>query len=106
MNLTTTNFIDSLKLKKEKYDFVSLKKAQENLDFELSNLPFSYRILLENIIRKFDSTEIKFKDLENVINQKTGKEILFSRFKFRSAQNHEFDSYEGAKPWTILSKLT
>ena len=78
MNLTTTNFIDSLKLKKEKYDFVSLKKAQENLDFELSNLPFSYRILLENIIRKFDSTEIKFEDLENVINQKTGKEILFS----------------------------
>ena len=40
MNLTTTNFIDSLKLKKEKYDFVSLKKAHENLDFELSNLPF------------------------------------------------------------------
>ncbi len=78
MNLTTTNFIDNLKLKKEHYDFVSLRKAEEKFNFDLFNLPFSYRILLENLIRKIDSIGINFKDLQNVIDQQTGKEILFS----------------------------
>ena len=78
MNLTTTNFIDNLKLKKEQYDFVSLIKAEEIFNFNLINLPFSYRILLENLIRKIDSISLNLKDLKNVINQQTGKEILFS----------------------------
>ncbi len=78
MNLTTTNFTDNLKIEKKNYNFVSLKKAQEMLDFNLDQLPFSYKILLENLIRKIDSTGIQKKDLENVIKQKTGKEILFS----------------------------
>ena len=78
MNLTTTNFTDNLKIEKTIYKFVSLRKAEEKLNFDLGKLPFSYRILLENIIRKIDNTNIKIDDLKNVINQETGKEIFFS----------------------------
>ena len=38
MNLTTTNFIDNLKLKKEHYDFVSLRKAEEKFNFDSISL--------------------------------------------------------------------
>ncbi len=78
MNLTTTNFTDNLKVEKKKYNFVSLMRAQEEFDFSLDQLPFSYKILLENLIRKIDSAGIKSGDIKNVINQETGKEILFS----------------------------
>ncbi len=78
MNLTTTNFIDHIKLDKLSYEFVSLKKAQTKLNFDLSKLPFSYRILLENLIRKIDCLGIELHDLKNVIDQKVGNEILFS----------------------------
>ena len=31
MNLTTTNFTDKLKIEKDEYTFISLKKAEKNL---------------------------------------------------------------------------
>ncbi len=78
MNLTTTNFIDSLEFQKKSYNFFSLKKSQKVLDFDLTKIPISYRILLENLIRRIDDKNIDLKDLKNVINQNTGEEILFS----------------------------
>ena len=78
MNLTTTKFTDNLKIEKNNYTFVSLKKAESKFNFIIEKLPFSYRILLENLIRKIDSTNTNKKDLENLINQRTGEEILFS----------------------------
>ena len=58
MNLTTTNFIDSLELNK-RYNFFSLKKAQDVLEFDISKIPISYRILLENLIRRIDDINIE-----------------------------------------------
>ena len=78
MNLTTTNFIDSLEFNKKRYNFFSLKKAQDVLEFDISKIPVSYRILLENLIRRIDDINIELEDLKNVINQNTGEEILFS----------------------------
>ena len=48
MKITTTNFTDNLKVEKNSYNFVSLKKAEKKLNFILEKLPFSYKILLEN----------------------------------------------------------
>ena len=78
MNLTTTNFLDSLEFEKKKYNFFSLRRAEDILDFDLNKIPISYRILLENLIRKKDDINIRVEDLKNIINQKTGEEILFS----------------------------
>ena len=78
MKITTTNFTDNLKVEKNSYNFVSLKKAEKKLNFILEKLPFSYKILLENLIRNIDNTGVKRSDLENLFNRKVGKEILFS----------------------------
>ncbi len=77
MNLTTTNFTDNLKIEKDEYTFISLKKAESKFKFVIDKIPFTYRILLENLIRKKGKTNTSIKDLENLINQKTGEEILF-----------------------------
>ncbi len=78
MNLTTTKFFDTLEIEQKKFDIVSLDKAERLLNFKLENLPFSYRVLLENLIRKIDDLKITENDIDNLINQRTGKEILFS----------------------------
>ena len=78
MNLTTNKFIDTLKIERKAFDIVSLEKAEKLLNFELESLPFSYRVLLENLIRKKDELHISEKEINNLINQKTGEEILFS----------------------------
>ena len=54
MKITTTNFTDNLKVEKSSYNFVSLKKAEKKLNFILEKLPFSYKILLENLIINID----------------------------------------------------
>ncbi len=77
MNLTTTNFTDNLKIEKDEYTFISLKKAESKFKFVIDKIPFTYRILLENLIRKKGKTNTSIKDLDNLINQKTGEEILF-----------------------------
>ncbi|MFL2660906.1 MAG: aconitate hydratase AcnA [Alphaproteobacteria bacterium] len=78
MNLTTTNFIEDIKSGSEVFEFVSLDRAQNELSFDISKIPYSYRVLLENLLRKIDDFGLTLKDIKNVINQKTGEEILFS----------------------------
>ena len=51
MDFESNKFIDELTFGK-RFSFFSLDKAQELFKFELSNIPFSYRLLLENLIRK------------------------------------------------------
>ncbi|MBF91723.1 MAG: aconitate hydratase AcnA [Rickettsiales bacterium] len=74
----TSNFVDSLKIVNEKFQYISLSKAEKYFDFKISELPFSYRILLENVLRKFDDSTITVKDVKNLITLKSGKEIFFS----------------------------
>ncbi len=78
MNLTTTNFIETLEINKKKFKIISLKKIQDKFKFDLSTLPYTYRILLENLVRKKDKIKVKSEDIKNVIDQKVGREILFS----------------------------
>ena len=55
MDFESNKFLDKLTFGK-KFSFFSLEKAQELFKFELSSMPFSYRLLLENLIRKSNST--------------------------------------------------
>ena len=74
----TSNFVDSFRIVNQKFQYISLRKARDFFKFDLNCLPFSYRILLENILRKFDNKNIKIEDIENLISLKFGKEIFFS----------------------------
>ena len=82
MNLTTTNFTDKLKIEKDEYTFISLKKAEKKFNFVVDKLPFTYRILLENLIRKKSNTNTSKKDLENLIDQRTGEKFFFVQVEF------------------------
>ncbi|MAI59704.1 MAG: aconitate hydratase AcnA [Rickettsiales bacterium] len=77
MDFESNKFLDELTFDK-KFSFFSLEKAQDLIKFELSSLPFSYRLLLENLIRKNNSSSDKKLEIINLIKMKHGSEIFFS----------------------------
>ena len=74
MSKETNNFSDTILINKKKYVFFNLVKAGQKLGLNLKKLPFTYRILLENLLRQ--KTQNK-KILENLFKLKYGKEIFF-----------------------------
>ena len=77
MDFESNKFLDELTFDKN-FSFFSLEKAQDLIKFELSSLPFSYRLLLENLIRKNNSSSDKKSEIINLIKMKHGSEIFFS----------------------------
>ena len=67
---------------KKKYLYYSLKEAQKNGLKNINRLPFSLRILLENILRNEDGNEVKKKDIISINswikNRKSKNEIAFN----------------------------
>ena len=57
MNITTNTFIEKIKINDNHYDYISLKKISRRFDFDLLKLPFTYRILLENLVRCSEDDE-------------------------------------------------
>jgi aconitate hydratase len=49
----------------------------EKLDPKVKNLPFSIKILLENLMRNFDNNIVTKDDIKSLINMEIGKEIPF-----------------------------
>ena len=77
MNLKLNNFLDKILIEKKTFRYYSLKKVEKYLNFNLSTLPFSYRILLENLVRKSKSVSLN-KGCHDLAKGKHGKEIFFS----------------------------
>lgn len=50
----------------QKYVFFSLKKAAAELGIELSRLPFSIKILFENLLRFEDGISVKYSDIQAI----------------------------------------
>ena len=74
MSKERNNFLDTIVINGKNFKFFSLKKAEKILDFHLEQLPFTYRILLENLIRQ------QVKDvgtLKKVVKCKSGTELFF-----------------------------
>jgi len=67
---------------KKKYLYYSLKEAQKNGLKNINRLPFSLRILLENLLRNEDGNEVKKKDIISINswikNRKSKNEIAFN----------------------------
>ena len=79
MSKERNNFLDTIVINGKNFKFFSLKKAEKILDFHLEQLPFTYRILLENLIRQ------QIKDvgtLKKVVKRKSGTELFFFLLEF------------------------
>ena len=65
MSKETNNFLDTIQINKKKYAFFNLTKASKTIGLDLKKLPFTYRVLLENLIRQKNCDK---KVLENLFN--------------------------------------
>ena len=73
MNLTTTSFIEKIKIKNQIFNFVSLQKISEYFKFDLLKLPFSFRILIENIVRCETDISILSREVGKITNRLAGE---------------------------------
>ncbi len=62
-----------LKVKNNTYSFFSIKELEKQGIVNLSSLPFSIRILLENMLRNENGKVVSHKDILNIINYKPQK---------------------------------
>jgi len=65
----------TLKIGKKNYVFNSLKLAEKNGLKNISSLPFSIKILLENLIRNEDGVTVTSKDIQTFSKWKKNKKI-------------------------------
>ncbi|MBU6140963.1 MAG: aconitate hydratase AcnA [Proteobacteria bacterium] len=78
------NFIEtsSIDIAIKKFDFFSLPEAAKKLNRDISKLPFSLKVLLENLVRNFDGDVVKEEHLlaviDSVKNPEKRIEIAFS----------------------------
>lgn len=64
----------SLSIAGKQYKFFSLKEAAKKLNFNLSSLPYSLRILLENLLRFEDGKSVKLDDIKEIIKGYNSRE--------------------------------
>lgn len=79
--MTTSNpYADNLTVAKQQYDIFSLNKAAASFG-DISRLPFSLKVLLENLLRNLDGDTVTDTDIQALVDwQKTGsseREIAF-----------------------------
>ena len=83
MDLQSNNFLDKIIIKKEQFEYYSLKKkkkAEEIFDCSILELSFCHRILLENLIRKSKISSSNFKVCTvSLARGQFGDEIFFSQ---------------------------
>ena len=78
MNITTKSFIENIKINENNYKYISLDKISNYFEFDILELPFSYRMLVENLVRCSDQ-KVSLKDeVKKILNYSIGEEIFFS----------------------------
>ena len=65
----------TLKIGKKSYTYYSLKSAEKNGVQNISSLPFSIKVLLENLLRNEDQKTVYKKDIEAIQKWKKNKKI-------------------------------
>ena len=78
MHLEENKYLKKKKINDKVYSFYCLKEAEKIFKFKIQTLPFSFRILLENLIRKKKDSDKNNLDIKNLVEKKNGKEIFFS----------------------------
>ncbi len=65
----------TLKIGKKTYTYFSFKEAEKNGLKNITSLPFSIKVLLENLIRNEDGATVSVDDIKDFDNWKTNKKI-------------------------------
>ena len=65
-----SEFISSVSIQGEKYDIYDINKLEEKGIATVSKLPFSIKILVENLLRKMDGRVVREEDLLNIARWK------------------------------------
>ncbi len=71
-------FIDKILINKKQFKYFSLEKTMKFFDYDIKSLPFSFRILIENLIRKKKLKASDISECKNIVKRHIGKEIFFS----------------------------
>lgn len=58
------HYLKSFKLGDEEFYYYSIVDAAADLKFEIDQLPYSLKIVFENLLRNFDGNTVKYSDLE------------------------------------------
>jgi len=78
----TNNFEAKITVNNKEYNYFSIEKLAENIGKDISKLPFSLKVLLENILRSDINEEKKIQDCKNIIDSvkdaSKRQEIFFS----------------------------
>ena len=59
-------YLEQLKIKKKRFDFFNILKMEKMGLADIQRLPFSIRIMVENLLRKMDGKIVKEQDLLNI----------------------------------------
>ncbi len=80
VSLNSFDTLDTLRVGAQEFHYYSLARLQEK--FPLEKLPFCWRILLENLLRKEDGVNVTQQDIESIctaeLNRVPTSEIAFS----------------------------
>jgi aconitate hydratase len=71
------DFLETIKVGLKKYQFYSISKAQAHYDSDFSRIPFSHKVLLENLLRHLDGKQITDEDILVFTNHKSDHEISY-----------------------------
>ena len=61
-------YIKKLQVGAETYNYFDLSELTRQGLGDISRLPYSIRILVENLLRKYDGTIVKAEDLQAIVN--------------------------------------
>lgn len=79
--LNSLNTKKTLEINNKKYHYYSLKEAENKMGYQFSKLPFSLKILLENLLRFEDNSSVKVEDIHAfadwLAHKRLDKEIAF-----------------------------
>ena len=79
MNITKDKYkcLDTINFYGEELSFYNIKVAERNGLDGVTKLPYSYKILLENLLRNLDDVSVRELDVHNLLKRKIGLEIQF-----------------------------
>ena len=78
MHLVENKFLKNKYIGNKQYKIYCLRETEKIFGYDAKKLPFTYRILLENIIRRKNDLNKEDKEISSLIERKTGNEIFFS----------------------------
>lgn len=70
-----TDFISTVTIQGKKYNIFNINKLEEKGIAAVAKLPFSIKILVENLLRKMDGRVVRQEDLLNIARWKKRYEI-------------------------------